>query len=165
VKREPAFHDSARPGASAGSLDVRLRRRREEKRRDSIGVAGAARMLWLRGRGLRALQMQRVSATREYDRRSLRWGAMHGPGADVAVTSDEDQTQRETTCRARHDAPVLMSWHSSELTRIMCLRHGGHGIASWTTCSAVLRSRPAQTGHQWHRLRLDGTGVEEELSD
>jgi hypothetical protein len=87
--------------------------------RDSIGVAGAARMLWLRGRGLRALQMQRVSATREYDRRISRWGAMHGPGADVAVTSHGGQAQRETTCRARHDAPVVMSWHSSELTRIM----------------------------------------------
>jgi hypothetical protein len=114
----PRQRTAQRLGGQSGSSTATT------KRRDSIGVAGAVRMLWLRGRGLRTLQMQRVSATREYDRRSSPWGAMHGPGADVAVTSDGGQTQRETTCRARHDAPVLMSWHSSELTRLMCLRHG-----------------------------------------
>jgi hypothetical protein len=80
--------------------------------RDSIGVVGAARGLRSRGRGLRTLQdAARVGHPRVRQTEFAREGEMHGPGADVAVTSDGDQEHAEKSCRARHVAAVLMSWH------------------------------------------------------
>jgi hypothetical protein len=56
VKREPAFTTctAAAPRRSVGALECDDGGGGDE--RHSIGEAGAARMLWLRGRGLRALQ-------------------------------------------------------------------------------------------------------------
>jgi hypothetical protein len=102
-------------------------------------------VLQSRGRGLRTLQdAARVGHPRGATTNLARWGEMHGPGADVAVTSDGGQAHGKTSCRARHVAVVVMSWHSSGLSRIMCLRHGGQGRASKTIVQrrAEVTARP-----------------------